>query len=80
MTTTDKATLWSTFTGLFTSATVILGATTKLATAIDDLASALLSQTSIIKDTSANDADIKRLDLQARIAAHKLKLLDSSSK
>jgi len=58
----------------FGAISVILGATTKVATTLDDLASALQSQTSIIKDTSANDADIKRLDLQARIEAHKLKL------
>ena len=79
-TTAPKATLWSTFTGLFGAATELLDATTTIAASANDMAKALKHQTSIIEATSANDAEVKFATLEARIAAHKLSLLPPTAK
>ena len=72
--------LWTNCKEAFGAISVVLGATTKLASSLDDCADALKSQTTVLKATSANDKDIKLLDLAARIAAHKAKLLADSPK
>ncbi len=67
-----KATFWSVVSDFFGMSTVTLNTITTGLQAVNDLAVAAQAQTSIIKDTSINDADIKRLDLADRIAERKL--------
>ena len=70
-----KPGFWSTMSDFFGMATVAVSTGTTIITAVNDLAVAAQAQTSIIKDTSINDADIKRIDLDDRMAARKAKSL-----
>ena len=65
------ASFWQNCIALFTTVNVALGTATTIVSSVDDLALALKAQTEIIKETSENDAIIKRLDLQDRITARK---------
>ena len=69
--------LWTNCKEAFGVISVALSTTTKLVASVDDLVDALKSQTGIIKATSANDADIKLLDLNARIKAHQLRIAET---
>lgn len=71
--------LWSNFIALFTTVNVALGTITTVVSSVDDLALAGKAQTSLIKDTSINDADLKRIDLAERIAARKAIALPAST-
>jgi hypothetical protein len=53
--------------------TVAISTCTTAVMVVDDLVVAAQAQTAIIKDTSINDASIKRLDLADRIAARAAK-------
>ena len=71
--------LWSNFIALFGTVNVALGTVTTIVSSVDDLALAGKAQTSLIKDTSINDADLKRIDLADRIAARQALRLTTST-
>ena len=70
--------LWSNCKDLFNMIAVGVSTATTAITAVDDLVVAAQAQTSLIKDTSVHDADMKRLDLLDRMAARQAKRIVTS--
>ncbi len=69
--------LWSNFLSLFGAVDVVFGTITTVVGSIDDMAVAAKAQTAIIRDTSIHDADMKRITLDARMAARTAKLAET---